>query len=1130
MSRINLIAGLCFLLSFGTFLFGQTESHAMFDRYVIPRTRSTPALHYWSGVDDENNGIVVLVPKSPEPNGYGLIWMDSAGFVSHHDSYWSGGAVLNLFQRYLRKGYTVFIVTHPPTALVVPDDHNTNGVPLCNQAGFSSSHPGYISAEIREFVEESVLEIKKWCVNNTAGLAAPSGWTGNQFPISDPHLPMSWGAIGASSAAYLALDVALTKNEDRKTALLPVPGLSGLTPVDTAIGAATVESPGVDVYNWRVLGDTSYVRRNAALYVHADLTCLGYPTPSVLGLPTHLDVNKQIVFPSSTSSLLTKWINGDADARFFPEIYLELRAGVTVNQGLERQVNSSAFSSLLSFQTPVFGDDEATARNNEDSISPLYGYLPSAWADLFVGFQIADKIGANFPQNDPPILYMYGDCDSVVSPYQPTRYKQIHDNIFPAAPFDRLIARGGEKHGYRDMDKKDRGEYACFFDEHLRGIVDMDRDGLDDANEPPQIPGSPMADIDGDGQLDGNEYAHAGLAGVHSGVNEVTDPSKTFKFTSLTKELKSIAAPYDYWEITAKFNGKLGNSYVVQACDWLFSDEGDAFQVYPEWKVIPGIQVLPPAQGQPTNEFTVSFLRKVDSANTEKYIRIALVLNSGKFHSVTTAPVGIEKGLIRRNQGGSLAVSNFICSPFHNPDERRVLLNSAPTQTGSYPMAVTTWSTNSGSTSPFGSIVLPNPSIDLAHTGNHEYYAIVQDDYAFSSRRSGRAVLPVPQGTTLPSPEDHGMEGHWWFVDSASPTSISMFERDPSYMEQALDLPVNSSISVRRLTSLADLFQGLRDVNVPHHWLAASDGAPSPFVDGDRIRFLQRSAHQLDWTNLVMTFANTMTSNAGQEADVILKYIDLPGATGGYWVDEASTSTPMPAVQLEHYRLRPDEAIEYIAMPSSVGDDAEAYWTSGFVSTSDVYAYVNAVPLDSASNPISLPMGNTGLVSYAVSTIGWPFPTDCKIATYFLQSSMFFESGMTMKVDSGTANQNYLPPTNTPGAVLFYSDYEDQLFIGDAPENDPTVVWGDYTGDHKYYAPALPFIRTIDKNNNQFTNVNSGVTHNGRFPAGALPEATPLPQERLRAGRGYNVLMNRATADNSRLLHAWRMRRPYRRP
>ncbi len=37
------------------------------------------------------------------------------------------------------------------------------------------------------------------------------------------------------------------------------------------------------------------------------------------------------------------------------------------------------------------------------------------------------------------------------------------------------------------------------------------------------------------------------------------------------------------------------------------------------------------------------------------------------------------------------------------------------------------------------------------------------------------------------------------------------------------------------------------------------------------------------------------------------------------------------------------------------------------------------------------------------------------------------------------------------------------------------------------------------------------------------------PQQNLRSGRGYNVLMNRG-APAEKLLQEWRMRRPYRRP
>ncbi len=885
--------------------------------------------------------------------------------------------------------------------------------------------------------------------------------------------------------------------------------------VDTGIGAAAVESPGVDVYNWRFMGDNSYLRRNATIYMHTDLSHLGYPFPSTAPLPANAPAGSRIQFPEPWDDLILDAIVPLPYAKFFPEIYLKLRPNVTINQGLEKQV----FSDTLDFALHAGGTNPAA---NQSAMAPYYPLLPSVWKNLFLGKNIVDYIGANLsntpPEPDPPILYMYGDCDSVVSPFQPERYKSVYLSV-TGSTFDNIFPRTGEKHGYRDIDRKDRGEYVCFFDQELRGIVDADRDGLSDANEPVA---NNAYDTDGDGQLDGIEYKHSGITGVFAAGGEVDDPSSTFRITSVTKVLDTTLGT---WKITIDFdgNGSLGssdNQYTLQTCKWLFNNDDDSGRAYARWKDVTqdiGLSSLAPGK------FRCSILRPVNAANDEKFYRVAMVDPLSKMREVTTAPFGLQKGLIRRNQtpiGGPVAATmiNLICSPFHNPDERRVRVDSV-SSTATIPVQ-TTWLHNSGIASPFGSL----PSFltsGATNTGSFGYYAIIQDDFDFSSKRAGRSALPPPPDT--PNPEDHGIEGHWWFVDSATANSVTMTER-ASNQTQASGIPANSSISIRKLTSLADIFEGLRDTRmspvVPNRWLRALDVvggiAPSPFLDGDTIRFLPRDSHSVDWSvamSFSLPWANPLT----------LRFVDQ-GVFDGFWVDIANPTIP---VDLSTYYLRPDEAIEYNASPAAANDNSETYWISGMVLTSDLIAYVNALAVDSQGNQ-TFPADrnapgaqNFGPVSYGVSTVGWPFSADCPLATYFGRSTMFFESGLTMRVDDGTFANNDLPSTFSAGAILFHTDYKlGGGYQGDAPTLS-TAIWGDYTGDHQYWAPQLPLVRRVE--------LPGGVRIYGTNIPPGLGGIVDNTVQELRAGRGYHVLLNR-TNPSERLIHEWRMRRPYRRP
>ncbi len=1084
-------------------LHAQTTSLATFDRYVIPRPRSTPPLHYWADIDDQDNGVVVLIPKSPAANGYGVITVDSAGFVSHKDSFWDGDN-LNQWQWLLQRGYTVFIITHPPSSFL--------------QGGGVLPQPGYVSSEIREFVELSVIEIKKF----NQGVPPPNHPAGVPFPIVDPSDPNSYGGFGGSAGAFFILDIAMKEASLRKSTL--VTDLNGVeTLLDSGVGATAVCCPGVDTYNWRFPGDDSYMRRNASGFAHVDLSASGFPVPSYLGLPTHYPPAQQIQFPAN-GGLLTDALNGVPSAQFLPEGYLKKIPSATGGDVLWKHVlfDTLSFTVLYPAAFPFPPPADRAVNNNDMALNTIYQVIPTDWAQMFTGHNIVDLVHSAAP----PVFYLYGDTDSVVVPFQAERFKTVYDGRATASNLSQF-PRFGQRHGWRDMDQKDFEAFADFFDLHIRGIVDSDKDGLPDSQEAAFSVSE--WDTDGDGQGDRNEYEHENLTGTPvAGSSDLDNPFKTFRITSIKKKLNM---GLKNWRITITFQGGGGNAasdYEVQTSISLFS-EGPPVQFYPQWKTVLQNYTITPT-GTP-DEFEFTLNRPVNAGSDEKFYRVVFKGGSAMaaFRTISTAPVGLDRMLISRNDplASTVPRANLICYPFQTPDLWRVRVNTA-TQAS----AQTIWTSANTTAYPVSVTTNPNTPIYPTEAGSFEYYAMISEDWDTSSRRPGRITLPLSPTNQSPNPEDHGLEGHWWFLDAAAGSTMTLDDW-PSNDTLATAISPGSSVSVRRLASLADLFDGLQDTRPSagaNRWLRAADitsspstvNVPSPFRAGDQIRFLKRCAHSIAWDGS-MSFTPSEV-----EAWTILEFYD-GGIYNGYWFESTDSNTPPLPVDLDSFHMRPDEAIEYLATPLS-SDKDDQYWSSGLVPTSDIVAYVNALATPTGcpsipSQQVFPPAADSGTVYYGVSAIGWPFPVSSKIVTRDKQDSMFFASGLTMDPDLGTSingmNNVDLPPTSLAGAVLFYTDYTAIDYVGDSAQT-ATAVWGQDTGLYAYWDVPLPLVRSayISSAGRVFGN-NLGLGSQG----GTVGE----PLQTFRSGRGYNILMNRASA-TEKLVQEWRMRRPYRRP
>ena len=1099
----------------------QTRSRVTFDRYVIPRPRTTPPLHYDPNIDDTKNGVVVLVPNNLAPNGYGVVFIDSGGFVSHKQAYWLDDRRLNQWQVFLRRGYTVFIVTHPKSSFF--DVQQTPPT------------PGYIVPEIQSFIATSLLQIKLFTL--------PGGGS----PITNPASDGSYGLMGGSSGGTLALTFAYEPNKK----------VDPTTGIKVGFGAVGVFSPGTDIRNWRFPGDYSWIWRNCTGLVHTPLP--GYPVPpdpASLTLPDYYPPSAQFVFPNDMTPIDAA-LEGTPNTAFLPETYLHFYDG-----GVDMQGNPTTSANLFGIWNlegglvrtgppfgVLFGFTAVPASGvpgmflthqagNMPLVNQIYPYLPADWTTYTTGVSVVDHMDAT----DPPTIYFFGDKDSVVVPYQAQRFRDVYQQVHNGASFLNQYPRAGAVHGWRDLDYKDSEAIANFFDEKLRGIVDRDDDGLSDTLE--VNVGLNSRDSDGDGQPDGNEYIHQGSTGPALAGDDLDNPGRTFRIHSISRSLygfggSSGTTSFDTWYIDIVFEGRVGltnpqNFYEVQVTNWLLKDDPDGpKRLYAPWRKPQAAVTFSVVPGPGNNLYKASILRPVNAPADDKFYRIAFVppgSGAQAARQVATAPVGVEK--LRMKRRTTDVTVNLICSPFLNGDEWRGKITTISSNTAG---TTFTWSPAAGVTLP---ALSPLGGSTATLVGPSEYYAIVQQDESIASKRPGLAPQPAPNPTVrtvTPHPEDEGMMGHWWFLNGSltAGNSITMSNRDVPTKGQ--NLPPGSSVAIRRLINLADIFHGLEAPNAPLQWLSAQDQvtvngspvfAPSPFLPQDKIRFLARESASVDWS------INNSFLPSEKAALVTLEFrrnVDPSGNIQpyGYWFDVDDPN--MTPVDLRDYRLRPDEAFEYVAVATSDGAD-HPYWVSGHVPVADMYAYVkidakdrgdgdpvNHVPVFWYPDPNPGPQTNVDLAYYGMSSVGWPFPVDCDLVTEDVQTTGFFESGLTLSPEQGSLS-GLLPPATIPGALLLHTNPEDALYVDDVPENS-TAVWGDDDGHYSYWAYTMPHIRTISMKGGtkvKTNNIDGGGT-------------AFRPAISLRGGRGYTILMNRDQSD-PRTLKSWRMRRPYRRP
>ncbi len=1085
-------------------------------------------MHYWNGVDDIGYDIVVLTPTSPNPNGFGVISIFSGGWGSKKAVDLVNEDALNPYQVYLRRGYTVFIVPHPPAYSLGQlglkhSDPANHPVAALNPA----AEPGYSFPEIREFIERSVIAVK---TSPDAQRSVTNPLHGN-FGWDSPE---SWAIVGASSGGHLASYVALTKAADRKTSEVIhfQTGLTIVDPangnpllVDTGVGAVALRAPGVDALNWRFLGDTSLIWRQPLGLHHADVSDfqdptqppgINLPAPTTLSLPTHLSPSKQFQLPTSTAPHDDALLASGPHTFHWPETYLKPETMplpgpvfTTVQEGFWADPIDLAF--MPSTTDPIV---------NGASLLSYYPEPPADWVNYLSGHCIVDLLDPTAPADTyPPVQWIQGDRDHQVPFFQLTRFKQVVNAMANPITLEEVITTGpGQEHGFRDMDRDSAEMQSQFIDRYVRQIIDSDDDGLVDGSD--RLPNK--RDIDGDGQPDGNEFEDNGNI-----LTNEADSSKTFRITDVTSTSPGVlGAGSKKWELKLTFTGFSGNKddYVVQACNWIFDDGlGTTFspdQRYPLWKDFPNAGPITVSNAA-NNEYAVVVNRGVNAPAPEKFYRIALKGPvSDPYSRVATAPVGIERRIIRRRVG-STATANLICSGFVNEDVWRGRVSSPVVDPADPNRVILTL--NSSLSTPISAPQASPPPPFMATELNRRYthYAIIQKDADIEN---------APIGTIAFS--DRGREGHWWYVHESSTNTVTLVQNG-SPTGDILSIPDGSHLSIRRLRSLGDIFEGLEDTATPNHWHkhATVNGASngSPMKDGDRIRIISRTTVDVDWA-IPNSFMQAVPT-----ADVELKFNAPSGQSWGTW-DEDLVGTGTTVV-LADIRLRPDEALEYLAVANSTASgEGTAIWTSGHVSTSDIMAYVDSNPR--VWDPLLLmfvdwfPSQTSGMVYYSLSTIGWPFPHDTKLVTGADQSSWFFESGLVVEnphllgsiLPTGNLSSE-VPPSDVGSVFLAFSDpYDDTwgmrvggAFIQDRP-NDMWFVWGGYTGQYQYQFEPRPFVRFLAPVN--VTGFATSTTEEVRDP--------------LRSARGMYAVANRsswvASAPPTATIREWRLAKPYRRP
>ncbi len=573
----------------------------------------------------------VYRPKCIPANGAGLVGVLSHEFVSgdfvpsvHSNALGSlylrnfanpasvaaSPAFLSAARPYIRRGYTVFTLTH---------------------GSIASTTPGWVLPEMFEQLHREVRVIRAYA---------------QYFQIQPNRLAVSGGSSGGGCAQSLWLE----NYPADPTQPYYDPAIDCQP---SRIDVAVVASTGCDAANWRGTGlpgdpiDNSYPWRKPHFWLHPDFsgdvdhilslvapTQVNYPVPSLPKALSAIDPAGKCLDAYDYQNAFSFYTNNHGAARYaiFPE---------------------NSFNTTTNSLDPAW---YLPAYQYGTTAEPYFRPEFLAYIQRFSSYNAIQQSLQNPTANYGPIFWVNGEDDQIVVFQQAKRFSDVvgqFNAAHPGAPIPlELFGYSGEGHAWRSLDGEHMSAGLRFVDHYLATtvIVDNDRDGLPVNGDPDDH----LRDTDGDGQSDSAE--------VTASTSPI-DPSAVFRITDVTAQLASSTIQITF------FAPRVG-AYRVQTAPNL--GDPDAGELVPVWTDLTTLTVATTGTTT-TSPISIGNLIPspanggAPSAQTRRFYRVRLD-PCAPGGVVATAPVAVLHGIIARPPSGGAALVNYLSAPVCRPD------------------------------------------------------------------------------------------------------------------------------------------------------------------------------------------------------------------------------------------------------------------------------------------------------------------------------------------------------------------------------------------------------------------------------------------------------------------------------
>jgi hypothetical protein len=1031
----------------------------------------------------------VFAPIRPASNGYALVDVVSAGFVSG-GAYDTPALRLSTMQayekknrRYLEEGFTVFALNHgdpstnPPGWIIPEIFEQSQDAMRAIKAAIGTAHPGGAGAT--------------WFHGLPTATSTPPAPNGSYPNLGVTNLGLNLNRIGiwgGSSGAGVAINIYLKGASGTADATFPDAGVATAQTVtqDSSAWAVVATVVGGGFEDWRTTGDTAGFWGSLSVLLHADLTncttAYGAP-PTLLGLSNYAIYN----FIDSNCPDSSPGTYGPNDC-------------------------GEAYTLLPYFRPPTF-----------NGCYPVWPGAPAPTTTLAEQYVRAlgaiDFINALPSWSGGKFLQLNGDLDQLVTINSANRLNVAAGTKIPHT----YVVRNGEGHGWKDLDKDDEGLAIRFFINELGVRVDADGDGRTGAQETTAGTDSADSDSDGDGQSDGSEFrlgtspldarqdfAIDGLTSVRAGTGT----------TAGGVPATGTPAAIEYFLNTLAFRGPANANFVVQWTDEL--PDAD----YAAWQDETAFAVT--AVGGQPGRYTATVRTAITAVRTVNYLRVRWVdptAAPGVAHSrIATAPVGQRLTTIHRAASGY--VWNYLAPALHAANEVQADTTGAADDPASL-WAEIKFKPNAANVGPFDDPANPGNTLDLsADALGTRYVAVV--------------IRDASRDLTQVKPEDRGWEGRWWeVVKTIDDRTLRVLRHDASNGQLLFKLPAGSEIAVRRLSTLEDMagLPGAQATDPLSH--VVTDTLLTGFKNDETLFEYDRVAH----TVLRYRYQTNVMGHLELEPTV---------HTAGCQTPPALPTAPAtwPVSSFANIRFLPDEAIAIRAKSDQTPPRLTWFVDTGWVPMSDLVAYLEPEIVNNAAAPWPSPLGGACVLGDRRMR-SWPFPQDAALgnnAGDALITQPPLKSAI-MRPTSGLVESNVVTTTaggSAPAAAddfVYVADPADYLALG-ALFGTTVPYSGDDAGlqfggridpqsllypidhllpyRHTWFVPAFGVLSAYDyippvppSTPATFTGASFGVVRSG-----------VLNDVHLRGGRGYEMRVGANGVD----VREWLRRRPYLRP